>query len=344
MAALKISQFINKALFDQQQGYYKTKNPIGKNSDFITSSEISQIFGEIVAVYLLQIFATKNCAISFVEMGAGKGTWFFDILCAIKKLAEKKVPIAVDFISKTSLHIIEINPVLKNIQQEKLQNFTINWHEDFDEFLLKKPKSEIFFISNELFDCFAIDQYVLTELGWRERLIDVENKVFTLDFFNKKTNEFVKNNLGKNDIFAPLGAVFEYSESARNFMKILCEALKKHGGMAINIDYGYFKNIFANSFQAVKNHKKISVFDSVGESDLTSHVDFCALDEIAKNCGLNSSFVSQREFLISLGILERKERLIIENLRVKHEIDLAVERLIGVNLMGEIFKVHIIWS
>lgn len=341
---LKISQFIEKALFDKNRGYYKTKNPIGKNADFITSSEVSQIFGEMVAIYILQIFATKNCAISLVEMGAGKGTWFFDILFSIKKLAEKKVQIAVDFMSKASLHIIEINPVLTKIQQEKLQNFTINWHENFDEFLAQKQESEIFFISNELFDCFAIDQYILTELGWRERLVDVENKVFTLDFFDKKTNEFVKNTLDENHIFAPLGAVFEYSKTARNFMKILCKALKENGGMAINIDYGYFKNIFANSLQAVKNHKKISVFDGVGESDLTAHVDFYALDEIAKNCGLNSSFINQREFLISLGILERKERLIIENLRIKHEIDLAVERLIDLKQMGEIFKVHIVWS
>ena len=323
--------------------YYKTKNPIGKNSDFITSSEISQIFGEIIAIYILQIFATKNCAISLVEMGAGKGTWFFDILFSIRKLAEKKVAIAVDFMSKASFHIIEINPVLIKSQQEKLQNFTINWHENFEEFLKKKPKSEIFFISNELFDCFAIDQYILTEIGWRERLIDVENKVFTLDSFDKKTNEFVKNNLGENNNLAPFGAVFEYSKTARSFMEKLCRALKENGGLAINIDYGYFKNIFANSLQAVKNHKKVSIFENIGEADLTAHVDFCALDSIAKASELNSSFVNQREFLTALGILERKERLIIENLTIKHEIDLAVDRLIDFNQMGEIFKVHIIW-
>jgi SAM-dependent MidA family methyltransferase len=111
---MKISTLIEKSLFDDKNGYYKTKNPIGKNADFITSPEILQIFGELLAVYLLHVSANSKNKISLVEMGAGKGTWFADILQTINKLAQKNNPQALDFLSKAQFHIIEINPVLQS--------------------------------------------------------------------------------------------------------------------------------------------------------------------------------------------------------------------------------------
>lgn len=325
----KLSDFMSAALFNPQSGYYRTKNPLGKNSDFITAPEISQVFGELLAAYILQIFAGKKNKISLVEMGAGKGTLFFDILFTIKKLAEKNIAPAVDFLERANFHIIEINEVLKKIQQEKLREFKVKWHENFDEFL--READEIFFISNELFDCFPIDQFVKTDIGWCERLVD-SGKFITANF-DPQIHKFVQNLV---QIDAPFGAVFEHSQSARNFMTQLCEALKIKGGIAINFDYGYVKNEFANTLQAIKNHQKTNVLENVGKSDITAHVDFAALDKIAKNCGLNSSLITQREFLISLGMEERRKILKNENS--------AIDRLIAPDQMGELFKCHIIWK
>jgi SAM-dependent MidA family methyltransferase len=242
---------MSEALFNPQTGYYRTKNPIGKNSDFITAPEISQVFGELLAVYLLHVASAKKTKIALVEMGAGKGTLFCDILTAIKKLSDKEIPQAVDFLERTAFHVIEINEVLQKIQKENLQEFQINWHQKFEELQLA-PEQEIFFITNELFDCFPIDQFVHTEIGWCERIIN--NKNFTLAPFDKQIHDFVEKEIAT---LAPIGAVFEYSFAAREFMKQLCEALKTQGGIAINIDYGYIKNQFANTLQALKNHQKV---------------------------------------------------------------------------------------
>ena len=332
---MKVSAFMRDALFDESHGYYRTKNPLGKNSDFITAPEISQTFGESIALYLLEIFSGKKEKISLVEMGAGRGVMMFDILSTIKNLAQKNNPQALDFLECASFHIIEINEVLEKIQREKLSEFNIKWHRDFANF--EKDAQKIFFISNELFDCFPIDQFVLTEIGWRERI--VKNKNFTLHAFEKKIHEFVENEI---QTLAPIGAVFEYSLEAREFMAQLSQALQNKGGIAINFDYGYFKHDFANTLQALKNHEPVSVFEE--SCDITARVDFAALDKITKSYNLNSSLITQREFLISLGIEERQKNLIHKNPQLIDEINSSIQRLIDPAQMGELFKCHIIWK
>lgn len=335
----KISDFMSSALFHQDSGYYRTKNPIGKDSDFITAPEISQVFGELLAAYFLQVASAKKSKIAFVEMGAGKGTLFADILNSIKKLSQKQIPQAVDFLESATFHIVEINPVLREIQKKNLRDFEVTWHENFSEFCSTNPTFEIFFVSNELFDCFPIDQFVLTESGWRERIVVERN--FTLAPFDRKIHDFVEKEI---NALSPVGAVFEYSSAAREFMLELCSALKNRGGIAINIDYGYVKNEFANTLQALKNHQKVDLLQNAPDCDITALVDFSSLKKIAENCSLNSSLISQREFLIGLGIEERRKILLAKNPQKKFEINSAIDRLIDLNQMGDLFKCLIIWN
>ena len=127
-------------------------------------------------------------------------------------------------------------------------------------------------------------------------------------------------------------------------MTQLCEALKTQGGIAISIDYGYIKNEFANTLQALKNHQKVDVLENVGESDITALVDFSSLQKIAKNHDLESSLISQKEFLTGLGIEERRANLITKNPQKKSEINSAIDRLIDSSQMGDLFKCLIIWT
>lgn len=326
---MKISDFTSRTLFHPTSGYYRTRNPL---DDFITAPEISQVFGELIAAYFLQIFSARKNKISLVEMGAGKGTLLRDILVSVKKLAEKKIVPAVEFLECAMFHVIEINEVLKKIQKENLKNFSVTWHKNFEEFL-RQPTTDnrqLFFLSNELFDCFPIDQFVKTDIGWCERLID--SGKFVIKNFDPEIHQFVQNLV---QVDAPFGAVFEHSSAAKDFMSQLCEALKTHGGIVINFDYGYVKTEFANTLQAIKNHQKVSIFEK--DCDITAHVDFFALKKIAKNFGLNSSLVTQREFLISLGIEERRKILPFSE-------NSAIDRLISPDQMGELFKCHIIWK
>jgi SAM-dependent MidA family methyltransferase len=348
-----LSQIINEALFSKDNGYYRYKNPLGKDGDFITSPEISQIFGEIIAGYFLHIFFANKAKLSFVEVGAGRGFLMRDILKSINNLANKKNAIALDFLSHATFHIIEINTSLIAIQKQNLQEFypsiNIKWHENFANFLSEK-NGQIFLLSNELFDCFAIDQFVKTNKGWCKRLIEFaddssrSNPQIIIDEFNFETDQFVKQELGVElSCKANIGAVFEYSLSARNFMREICQAIKDHGAIAINCDYGYDNYEFANSLQALKNHQRLDFIDALSGCDITAHVDFLALDKIAKNFKLKTSLVSQRQFLLELGANERSQKLIEKNPQQAQQIAEDLERLISPTQMGELFKFHIIW-
>jgi SAM-dependent MidA family methyltransferase len=345
---MKISTIIKQQLFAKEKGYYKTKNPIGKSQDFITAPEISQIFGEIMALYLLELSKNSSNKIALVEMGAGHGTWYRDILMTIENLAKKNIELAQNFFKKTDLHIIEINPELQKIQQQNLINFKINWHENFDDFL-NKSMGEIYFISNELFDCFAIDQYIKTQNGFVERLIEFDDKKNLLNphFVISKTyyNDFVESQIGKALSFlAPIGAVFEYSKDAQLFMEQLSQAMHNRGGIAINIDYGYLNYDFANTLQTIKNHQKIPFLEGFRDGDITALVDFVSLDKIAKKYNLNSSLITQNEFLLSLGLVFRLESLIKKNPEIADNLRQDFHRLTDLSQMGELFKVHIIWK
>lgn len=336
---------MHHALFDKDVGYYRKKNPIGKNADFITAPQISQIFGEMLAAYLLQIFSHKKESLILAEMGAGHGTLFYDILFTIRKLAKNKNALALDFLALAEFHIIEINEVLIEVQKKKLAEFPISWHKNFTD--LPKNK-KLFFITNELFDCFAIDQYVKTDIGWCERMVEENNGKFNfvLSEFSLEQNQFIEKIIGfENAYRAPFGAVFEHSTDARDFMTQLCQALKTQDGVSINFDYGYVENEFANSLQALKNHQKTNVLENIGESDITALVDFSSLQKIATNFNLNSSLISQREFLLSLGIEERK-KILLKNKTIEqqNEINLAVDRLLSIDKMGELFKCLIVWK
>ncbi len=346
---LKLSEFINDYLYNPNSGYYRKENPIGKDQDFITSPEISSIFGELLALYLLQITADKK-KLSLVEMGAGHGTWFFDILVTIHKLAEKDVKAAKNFLNKVEFFVVEISESLISIQQNKLKNFKISWCKNFDEFIQKKSlDSEIIFISNELFDCFAIDQYVKTDIGWCMRLIDIKNQKidFKLDNFNPKIHQFIEENLGyKESQNAPISAVFEFSQSGFNFANQLFKAIKEFGGIAINIDYGHENLEFTNTLQAISNHQKIKFSDILTlnkKCDITSHVDFLMLDRVAKKSNLETSLVNQGDFLLSLGILTRKEQILKQKNIDQEKVNNAINRLINKEEMGDLFKVHIAW-
>ena len=106
------------------------------------------------------------------------------------------------------------------------------------------------------------------------------------------------------------------------------------------IDYGYNEKIKNFTLQAIYNHKKTSIFENVGKQDISSHVNFDELIKIARQNKLQiNEFVSQRDFLIKYGILERKKKLLYKNSNLKNDlIDEEVDRLINVDRMGKLFK------
>jgi NADH dehydrogenase [ubiquinone] 1 alpha subcomplex assembly factor 7 len=348
---ISIADFTEFLLFNSKHGHYINTNPIGKNADFITSPEISPLFGEIIALYLLNLFSFQQEPIVLVEMGAGQGTLMFDILSTIKKLA-KHNNLAQNFWQSCQVVIIEISPILTKVQQQKLAEFKITWQIDFASFL-DCYQQKIFFLSNELFDCFPIDQYVKTKQGWQLRLVSFEGSLADHNFYNAqfvladfcfKNHNFVLQMLGveiANE--APLNAVFEYSSRANIFATQLAKTLNKQGGIAINIDYGYAQYDFINTLQAIKNQQKQNFLTSCHNSDITALVDFVLLQKIAKQHNLQCCLLEQGQFLQELGIITRAEILQKNHPMQAKQITLDVARLIDPMQMGSLYKVLIWW-
>ena len=333
---ISVSSFMNEILFNPKFGYYINQTPFGKKGDFITAPEISQVFGELIGVYLVHLWQNNynSGEIVLVEMGAGNGTLMRDLLNFATKIP--------NFLNKAEINIIEVSPKLQKIQQENLKNFNIKWYSNFADFTASRKDRPLFFVANELLDCFAINQYVQINHFWQERLIGLSednNLQFVLAPKNQKLNEIIKSLAGD---YSFEGAIFEHSPALENFISELFSYLKANKGIALLIDYGYEKNKFESTLQALKNHQYSNIFESLGESDLTALVNFKRLRDLAKTQQIQSWLVTQKEFLESLGIEIRRQKLIEGKILKEQElINSSINRLIAKDQMGDLFRVFI---
>ncbi|POG51961.1 SAM-dependent methyltransferase, partial [Wolbachia sp. wRi_2] len=148
--SISISDFMNAVLYHEKYGYYTSKLPLGKDGDFTTAPEISQLFGEVIAVWIMHTWEKlgKPSKFSLVELGPGKGTLIHDIIRVTKKYSS--------FFNSMLIHLVEISPTLRKIQKEKLKSLDVNWHKNIDNL----PEQPTIFLANEFFDALPIDQFV----------------------------------------------------------------------------------------------------------------------------------------------------------------------------------------
>ena len=320
---IRLDKFIKHALFDKD-GYYYTKKPIGKNRDFTTSPEISQVFGEIIGQYLFYFWKTKiNSEFNLIELGPGNGTLFSDIANSLEKYSS--------FFDNSKIFFIEINEELIKNQKNKIKNFKLNkvtWKNRIN--FQNKIPSIIY--SNEFFDCFPVRQFVHKDF-WFEKYININNDNNFCFKENMITNKKLLSYLNKyknNDIL-------EISFERNNYFEKICKYIHKNGGLFLTIDYGYFKKINNFTLQGIQNHKLSNILENVGEKDISSHVNFNDLIKIAKKNKLKiEEFCTQKEFFTKFGILERKKYFKKKN--NTKEFEDAIDRLIDENEMGNLFK------
>ena len=174
---IPLDKFISKALYDKNKGYYMTNNPIGKKGDFITSPNISIMFSEMIAVWLISFWEKMKCPknINIIELGAGNGEMMLQILRTVKKFEK--------FRSSSNFMIYEKSSYLKKIQKKRIKFENVNWIKD----LKKISKFPSIFIANEFFDALPIKQFLKKENQWFEKYIINKNKSF--QFFEKKTKK-----------------------------------------------------------------------------------------------------------------------------------------------------------
>lgn len=320
-----IAEFMGQCLYDPQFGYYTNQKPIGAKGDFITAPEISQMFGEMLGLWVVSCFYNLGQPAKFnlIELGPGRGTLMADIVRTIERLGLG---------GKFAIKLVETNPYLRDLQKQNLLGQVVHWLKDFGDLLAGETPNII--IGNEFLDCFPIRQFVLTEHGWHERLVGLENGALVFGFGPKMANPPF--NAPKD---AKIGTICEFAPMMESFIAKISDILKANSGYALFIDYGHFGDETGDSFQALYKHEKTSPLKHLGQADLTAHVDFGLVEKIGLNNGLYIEGPStQADLLKALGIEARAQALIATSTSQTEKISNELTRLIDENQMGALFK------
>ena len=320
-----MSEHINNPIFS----YYENINKeIGGKGDFVTSPEISQIFGELIGLWCANVWLQLGSPKQFnlVELGPGNGTLIKDALRALKIVPE--------FLRNVEIHLVETSDYLKKIQVNNLNDYDIFWHKDFSTV----PKKTNIIISNEFLDTFPIHQYELKDSFWAERYIGL-NSEDNFCFINQKINKSFLSELN----FLPNGSIIEFSPSINSFIEKISNILKMQGGCALFIDYGYEKPIYRSTLRSISNHKFVDIFKDIGNTDLSALVNFGDLTNLADKLGIyRYGPTSQSSFLQKIGIHQRAEKLVKHNPKKAKEIYEDINKLTNAKEMGQVFKVFAI--
>jgi SAM-dependent MidA family methyltransferase len=234
-----------------------------------------------------------------------------------------------------TLGLIESNATLRAMQKEKLAPYNPVFLEDFAHM----PWLPVLAVANEFFDALPVRQFEKNFQGWCERLVAVEKGklAFTPWPLNENESSFIPSNLRD----AVPGTVYEISLPALAAMRAIAQHINRHGGAALIADYGYAEPFGKPSLQAVAKHQYADVLERPGEVDLTAHVDFSALSNMAAAQGTAiSGPIGQGEFLKTLGMelraIQLKQRATAEEAKT---VDQALYRLTDPSQMGSLFKV-----
>ncbi len=325
---ITVADYMSDALGHPHDGYYTSQSPIGADGDFTTAPEISQIFGELIGLWLIQSWTEMGAPAFFnlVELGPGRGVLMADILRAA--LLRPK------FREAAHILLVEKSGRLRVEQRRRLKGVPTVWADSFAE----TPPGPILLVANEFFDCLPISQYVRTAAGWRERLIDAAADGSGLVFRAAPTPPLPSVHLPELEDSA-IGTVFETCSAATELAGEIARALVAQGGRALIIDYGRLGGI-GETLQAVRGHGYWPVLASPGRADITAHVNFEALARAAIAAGATVwGPVSQEVFLERLGVRARAERL--SKGRSQEEaaaIARDVARLASPEQMGEVFR------
>ena len=332
---ISVAQYMTLALQDGQSGYYATRQPFGAAGDFTTAPEISQMFGELLGLWCVQVWHDQGQSRQkrLVELGPGRGTMMADALRAAGAASE--------FLDGLEVVLVEASPLLRQAQEEKLKDCGVNirWVSHFDDSLTDRP---LYLLANEFFDAMPIRQYVKTGRGWCERMVVAPNSRSgdgALDFALAPLPA-PSAIIAASRAEAPDGGVYEVSPAATALAEAVARVVAEKGGGALLMDYGYGAEPgYGETLQALGGHKFADVLAEPGENDLSAHVDFIALGEAARHGGAAVYGPrGQGEFLADLGIIGRAEQLIKANPNAAKTLFGAVERLIAPDKMGNLFK------
>ena len=310
---LSFRDFMEEALYHPEFGFYNsTRNPIGRQGDFYTSSDLDPIFGKLLARKFAQMASALGVspeAFTIVELGAGRG------LLARQILEHHHFP----------YRILERSAAMRERQRGSLQGLDVEWLE-----ALPAGITGCVF-SNEFFDALPVRRVVCRNGALREIHV---------------TSEFseVEGDLQEPlDISLSEGQLADINTDARQWIKRIGASLDR--GYHLAIDYGYLDREFyarpRGTLMCYWRHQAVEdPYLRIGEQDITAHVNFSDLIREGAAVGLTTEeFKTQMDFLVQLGVLKELEALMPADTAEAIQRVMAVKKLVLPGGMGERFKV-----
>jgi NADH dehydrogenase [ubiquinone] 1 alpha subcomplex assembly factor 7 len=326
---ISLAAYMAMALHDPEHGYYRRRHPIGRQGDFITAPEISQIFGELVGLWCADLWQRIGApdSIRIVELGPGRGTLMADFLRAAAAVA--------DFRRAIRLTLVEASPVLRAVQSERLAAAAPDFAEDLDGV----PDGPMLLVANEFLDALPVRHFVRGPGSWGERLVAVD-KADRLIFIDGPADPLAAALVPPALRDSPVGTIAEICPAAAALTGGIAARLARHPGAALLIDYGRTIPAPGATLAAIRRHQGAAVLDEPGMSDLSAHVDFATVRATAEAAGAAVyGPVPQGEFLAALGAGARLASLCANASPGQREmLALGLRRLIDPREMGTLFK------
>ncbi len=325
---ISVERYMGLCLAHPVHGYYMTRDPLGADGDFVTSPEISQMFGELLGLWAAETWrlAGSPHPARLVELGPGRGTLMADALRAARA--------APDFYRELSATLVETSPALQARQQRMLESAdrTVEWVDSVDRI----PSGAAIVVANEFFDALPARHYVKTAEGWRERQVGLAAGRLAFGAAAQIERYLT--------VEAPVGAVLEVGAIGQRIMTTLAARIVTHGGALLVVDYGHSQTALGETLQAMRDHAYVDALESPGEADLTTHIDFSGLARAAKAAGARvHGPVTQGFFLRQIGIVQRAQALMRNATpEQRDEIEKSLVRLVSEEKdtdMGRLFKV-----
>ncbi|EFA00688.1 protein arginine methyltransferase NDUFAF7 homolog, mitochondrial [Tribolium castaneum] len=345
---ITVAEYMKEVLINPLGGYYMHKDVFGESGDFITSPELNQMFGEMVAIWFLNEWSKVGSPkpIQIVELGPGRGTLSQDLLRVFDHFGA---------LQSATLHLVEVSPLLSDLQARKLciqsdniidkksvihrqgishQGIPVKWYRQLDDV----PNCFTLLVAHEFFDALPVHKFQKTKDGYREILIDIDlSKECSFRYvIAREETPASKLYIRPNETREH----FEISPESLVLAKQIAERLEIDGGLALIADYGH-NGSGTDTFRAFKKHKLHDPLVEPGTADLTADVDFDALSKSATEAGGVITFgpTTQRDFLLKMGIEHRFKALKANAKPDQIEgLEFGYKMMTESNQMGERFK------
>ena len=331
--AISFFEYMSLCLYHPTKGYYTKQDPLSRSPDFVTAPQISQMFGEMIGAWLLDVFLQKPYdAFNIVELGPGAGTCMSDIMRTAQQNAS--------FLNNKQLFLYEVSSTLRTSQEAYLKSYNPSWIKN----LSALPDQYCFFFANEFFDALPIRQFrKFSKTEWKEAYVSYDES--SDQFVMTYQSSFHAQKLPSTLDTAPENSVFELNEMSYCLFEEICLHLQENGGTCLFIDYGQWQTKLSSTLRAFSQHQIVDPLHEPGAYDITANVVFSPFAQISKKYHLtNYSFTTQGSWLQALGIHERMKKLVEQNPDKQKPLEYAYHYLTDDQKMGIPFKVFAISS